>query len=157
MMEAAGRAAAETASRAGRQRPLVIGVTVLTSMDEPALRATGVDRPLRAHVLDLARSAKEARLDGVVASALETADIRAACGPDFVIVTPGIRGASAGSEQNDQARTLGPAEAVRAGATYLVVGRPIIAARDPRAAAEAIVEELETAEPSPLRGTPTSL
>ena len=72
----------------------------------------------------------------------ETAAIREACGPDFAIVTPGIRGASAGQEKNDQARTMGPAEAVKAGATFIVVGRPIIAAPEPRAAAEAIVAEL---------------
>lgn len=151
MMEAAATAAAGAASSTGRQKPLVIGVTVLTSMDQPTLRATGVERPLGPHVLSLARSAQQARLDGVVASPLETADIRAACGPDFVIVTPGIRGASAAREQNDQVRTKGPAEAVAAGATYLVVGRPIIAAADPRAAAEAIVNEIEAGVPGPLR------
>ncbi len=80
-----------------------------------------------------------------MAAPLETAAIRAACGPDFAIVTPGIRGAAAGNEKNDQARTLGPAEAVRAGATCIVVGRPIMGARDPRAAAAAIVEELTRA------------
>ena len=143
MMEAAAKAAADAASRTGRQKPLVIGVTVLTSMNEPSLRATGVERQMGAHVLSLARSAQAARLDGVVASPRETADIRASCGSDFVIVTPGIRGASAGREQNDQVRTMGPAEAVTAGATYLVVGRPIIAAPDPRAAAEAIVKEMD--------------
>jgi orotidine-5'-phosphate decarboxylase len=78
-----------------------------------------------------------------VASPQETAAIRAACGPDFAIVTPGIRGASAGTEKNDQARTMGPAEAVKAGASYLVVGRPIIAAADPRSAAQRIVEEIQ--------------
>jgi orotidine-5'-phosphate decarboxylase len=83
-----------------------------------------------------------AGLQGVVASAQETPGIRKACGPDFQIVTPGIRGASAGTERNDQSRTMGPAEAIRAGASYIVVGRPIIAAQDPRAAAAAIVEEL---------------
>jgi len=142
MMQAAARAAAETAERLGRSRPLVIGVTVLTSMDEPTLRETGVDRPLLDHVVALARLAHAAGLDGVVASPQETASIRAACGPEFSIVTPGIRGAAAGSDKNDQSRTMGPAEAIRAGATYIVVGRPIIAAQDPRSAAERIVEEL---------------
>ena len=142
MMQAAARAAADAATATGRPSPVVIGVTVLTSMDEDALKQTGVARPLPEHVLTLAQMAQAAGLQGVVASPHETAAIRRTCGPDFAIVTPGIRGASAGQEQNDQARTMGPAEAVRAGATYIVVGRPIIGARDPRAAAEAIVDEL---------------
>jgi orotidine-5'-phosphate decarboxylase len=142
MMEAAVRAGAEAAARIGVPRPLVIGVTVLTSMDAPTLQACGVERPLLDQVIALARLARQAGLDGVVASPQETAAIRAACGPDFAIVTPGIRGASAGQEKNDQARTRGPAEAVKAGASYLVVGRPIIAAADPRQAAVRIVEEM---------------
>jgi orotidine-5'-phosphate decarboxylase len=142
MMSAAVRAANDAAARLGRPAPLVIGVTVLTSMDEAALRDTGVQRPLGAQVVALARMAQAAGLDGVVASPQETAAIRAACGPDFAIVTPGIRGASAGSDKNDQARTMTPGDAVRAGATYIVVGRPVIGAPDPRAAAEAIVGEL---------------
>jgi orotidine-5'-phosphate decarboxylase len=142
MMQAAARAGAETAGRLGRPAPVMIAVTVLTSMDEPALRETGVERPLLDQVVALARLAQEAGMDGVVASPLETAAIRQACGPAFTIVTPGIRGAAAGAEKNDQARTMGPAEAVRAGASYIVVGRPIIAAPQPRAAAEAIADEL---------------
>ena len=142
MMQAAARAAAEAATAVGRPGPLLIAVTVLTSMDEETLRQAGVTRPLLDHVLTLARMAHAVGMQGVVASPLETAAIRQACGPDFAIVTPGIRGASAGQEKNDQARTMGPAEAVKAGATYIVVGRPIIAAPEPRAAAEAIVAEL---------------
>jgi orotidine-5'-phosphate decarboxylase len=142
MMQAAARAAADAATSAGRNAPLVIAVTVLTSMDDESLKETGVARPLLEQVLTLARLAKAAGLQGVVASPHETAEIRRACGSDFVIVTPGIRGASAGQEKNDQARTMGPAEAVKAGATYIVVGRPIIGAPEPRAAAEAIVAEL---------------
>jgi orotidine-5'-phosphate decarboxylase len=145
MMQAAARAAAETAGRTNRARPLIIGVTVLTSMDEATLRETGVQRPLLEQVVTLAQMARAAGLDGVVASPQETASIRAACGPEFAIVTPGIRGASAGAEKNDQSRTMGPAEAIRAGATYIVVGRPIIAAENPRDAAERIVEELKRA------------
>ena len=144
MMQGAARAAAEAAAATGRQPPLVIAVTVLTSMDDETLRQTGVVRPLADHVLQLARMAQAAGLQGVVASPQETAAIRHACGPDFAIVTPGIRGAAAGQEKNDQARTMGPAEAVKAGATYIVVGRPIIAAPDPVAAAQAIVDELAT-------------
>ena len=143
MMEAAARACAETAVSAGRHKPLLIAVTVLTSMEPSTLRTLGVERPLLDHVLMLARMAEAAGLDGVVASPLETAAIREACGPDFAIVTPGIRGAAAGAQKNDQARTMGPTEAVKAGASYIVVGRPIIAAPDPKAAAEAIVSELQ--------------
>ena len=145
MMHAAARAAADAAAQLNRPKPVVIGVTVLTSMDEDTLRACGVGRAVEEHVLALARMAHQAGLDGVVASPQETAVIRAACGPDFAIVTPGIRGASAGTEKNDQTRTMGPAEAVRAGANYLVVGRPIIAAADPRSAAQRIVDEMRAA------------
>jgi orotidine-5'-phosphate decarboxylase len=144
MMAAAARAARNTSATLGRTAPLMIGVTVLTSMDQQALHAIGVERPVLEQVIALARLAQEAGLQGVVASAQETPDIRQACGPDFQIVTPGIRGASAGMERNDQSRTMGPAEAIRAGANYIVVGRPIIAAQDPHGAAEAIVRELET-------------
>ena len=142
MMEAAARAARETSTRLGRPAPLMIGVTVLTSINEQALRAIGIERPVLQQVIALARLTQQAGLQGVVASAQETPAIREACGPQFQIVTPGIRGASAGSERNDQSRTMGPAEAIRAGASYIVVGRPIISAPDPRAAAAAIADEL---------------
>jgi orotidine-5'-phosphate decarboxylase len=151
MMQAAARAAADRAAREGRRKPIVIGVTVLTSMDEGTLKTVGVQRPLLEQVVTLARMAKDAGLDGVVASPQETAAIRAACGPGFSIVTPGIRGASAGDAKNDQSRTMGPAEAIQAGASYIVVGRPIIAATDPRAAAAAIVEELGRLPSTALR------
>jgi orotidine-5'-phosphate decarboxylase len=146
MMQAAVDAAGKASAKVGRESPLMIAVTVLTSMDEPSLRATGVERSLLDQVRALATAAQRAGMHGVVASPQETAIIRDACGPDFVIVTPGIRGAAAGTDKNDQARTMGPAEAVRAGSSYLVVGRPIIAAPEPRSAAEAIVRELESAE-----------
>ena len=142
MMQAAARAGRDAAARAGRPQPLLIAVTVLTSIDQPTLEQVGVRRPVLDHVLALAHLAQDAGLDGVVASAQETAAIRRECGLEFTIVTPGIRGASAGASKDDQARTMGPAEAVRAGANYIVVGRPIIAAPDPRAAAEAIASEL---------------
>ncbi|MEQ1898088.1 MAG: orotidine-5'-phosphate decarboxylase [Vicinamibacterales bacterium] len=142
MMQAAARAGREAAAKLGRPAPLLIAVTVLTSMDEPTLASVGVTRPLDAQVEALARMAKEAGMDGVVASPLETPAIRTACGPDFVVVTPGIRGASAGTSTDDQHRTMTPADAIRAGSSYLVVGRPIIGAADPRAAAEAITREL---------------
>jgi len=140
MMRAAAEAATKASVRTGAVRPLVIGVTVLTSMDEAALAEVGTSRPVMEQVVHLARLAQAAGLDGVVASPLEIAAIREACGPDFVIVTPGIRPAGQAGK-DDQARTLTPAEAVAAGATYLVIGRPITAAPDPRAAAEAIAAE----------------
>jgi len=148
MMQAAARAGRETSAKLGRPAPLMIGVTVLTSMDHDALRAVGVERAVLDQVIALARMTQQAGLQGVVASAQETPQIRKACGPDFHIVTPGIRGASAGAERNDQSRTMGPAEAIKAGASFIVVGRPIIAAPDPRAAAAAIVEELRFEPPS---------
>jgi orotidine-5'-phosphate decarboxylase len=145
MMHAAARAAHQTSEKLGRPAPLMIGVTVLTSMNQEALRSIGVDRPVLDQVVALARMTQQAGLHGVVASPQETSAIRKACGPDFQIVTPGIRGASASQERNDQSRTMGPAEAIEAGANYIVVGRPIIAAADPRGAAAAIVDELRSA------------
>jgi orotidine-5'-phosphate decarboxylase len=141
MMKAAADAATKTAAALGRKRPLVIGVTVLTSMTDVALAEIGVTRPLLDQVVHLARLAKAAGLDGVVASPQETRAIRDACGKDFQIVTPGIRPA-AEQGKDDQARTLTPAEAISAGATYLVIGRPITAAANPRQAAESIAATL---------------
>jgi len=137
-VEAAGRAEA-----AGRPRPLVIAVTVLTSMNAETLSSVSVNRSPIDQVVHLAQMAQSSGMDGVVASPLETAAIRQACGPDFLIVTPGIRGGSAeqSSGRQDQSRTMAPGEAMRAGASFLVVGRPITGAADPRAAAEAIAAE----------------
>jgi orotidine-5'-phosphate decarboxylase len=146
MMQAAAQAGREAARQLRKPPPLLIAVTVLTSMDERSLQETGVDRALGDHVVALARMAQAAGLDGVVASPQETAAIRRACGDGFLIVTPGIRGASAGLARNDQVRTMGPREALGAGASYIVVGRPIIGAPDPRAAAQAIAAEIEAGQ-----------
>ena len=135
MMQAAADAAANTAARLGRERALVIGVTVLTSLDEPQLRETGITDGLLDHVVHLAALAQQSGLDGVVASPHEIAAIRRTCGTDFLIVTPGIRPRTSALANDDQSRTMGPAEALAAGASYLVIGRPITAAPDPRAAA----------------------
>ena len=149
MMNAAVEAATRAAATLNRPRPLVIAVTVLTSMDAAALVEVGVTRPLIDQVVHLARLAQHSGLDGVVASPLETAAIRDACGPNFQIVTPGIRPRRLGSESpaarmgnDDQARTLTPADAIRAGSTYLVIGRPITGAPNPREAAEEIAASL---------------
>jgi len=119
---------------------LVLGVTVLTSLDDGDLARVGFRGSAAENVVNLARLSKECGLRGVVASADETELIRAACGSDLVIVTPGVR--PEGSEAGDQRRTKTPAAAVAAGADYIVVGRPITDAPDPGAAASAIVDSL---------------
>ena len=140
MMEAAAAAARDTAAREGRAVPLVIGVTVLTSMNDEGLHEVGVTAPLMEQVVSLARLTQDAGLDGVVASPLETRVIREACGPEFTIVTPGIRGGGVAIPgKDDQSRTMSAGEAIAAGASYIVVGRPIIAAEDPRAAAKTLL------------------
>lgn len=141
------RAAAEAATKAAREfalpRPIVLGVTVLTSLDRRALETeVGVPGTVEAHVLRLAERAREAGLDGCVASAREIVPLRLGLGPRWMIVTPGIRPAK---RVDDQMRTATPAAAVRAGADYLVVGRPISAAADPLAAARAIAADIGTA------------
>ena len=144
MMRAAAEAAARAAGDAGVPRPIVLGVTVLTSLDRRALDVElGVSSSVAGHVLRLAEGARTAGLDGCVASPLEIGLLRRALGRGWVIVTPGIRPAGAGAD--DQARTATPAAAIAAGADYLVVGRPITAAADPGAAAFGIVAELEAA------------
>jgi orotidine-5'-phosphate decarboxylase len=123
----------------------LLAITVLTSHDDASLDQIGVNGSVAASVRRLALLARDAGLDGVVASPHEVALIREACGPDFLIVTPGIR--PSGAAHGDQARPATPETALRHGADYLVVGRPITAAEDPEAAADAIVREMESALP----------
>jgi orotidine-5'-phosphate decarboxylase len=139
MMRAARAAADEEAARRSRPAPLVIAVTLLTSLDQAVLTEIGLSAPVEAQVERLAALTEAAGLDGVVASPREIAIIRRVCGAGFNIVTPGIRGQ--GDAKGDQSRTSSAAEALTAGASYLVVGRPIIAAADPRAAAERIASQ----------------
>ncbi len=122
-------------------RPRIIGVTVLTSFGQEDLERTGVQRPLDEQVLALADLARDAGLDGVVASPREVRRVREAHGRDLLIVTPGIR--PAGSERDDQSRILTPREAIEAGSDYIVVGRPIVKAADPLEAAESILLEMD--------------
>ena len=136
MMRAALDAAREEAAKRSAQPPLVIAVTMLTSLTEANLAESGVSGSMNEAVERLARLALSSGLDGVVASPQEITSIRRSCGPSFAIVTPGIRGA--GDDRADQSRTMSASEALDAGATFLVVGRPIIAAPDPRKAAERI-------------------
>jgi orotidine-5'-phosphate decarboxylase len=139
MMRAARDAAREEAARTSRPSPLVIAVTVLTSFSDDMLAELGVHDSLESQVGRLARLAQSAGLDGVVASPLEIGVVRARCGSHFVVVSPGIRGS--GDPKGDQQRTMSAAEALTAGASYLVVGRPVIAAADPRRAAEQLAAE----------------
>jgi len=143
MMEAALEGACGAAPAESDARPKVLAVTILTSLEAQDLAELGISGTPREAVVRLARLAQTAGLDGVVASAREIAAIRQACGPDILIVTPGIRPASAAT--NDQARIATPASAMAAGADYVVVGRPITGAPDPLAAADAIVAEMDTA------------
>ncbi len=140
MLTAAAEAARDGAAQAGVARPLVLGVTVLTSLDDSDLAEVGQLGPASEQVLRLATLTQEAGLDGVVCSPHEIPALRGACGSDFVLMVPGIRPdwAAAG----DQKRVMTPAEALEAGASFLVIGRPITAADDPAAAARRILSEI---------------
>ena len=135
------RAAADALAPLGESRPLLIGVTVLTSTAEDELAPVGVKRPLKEQVVALAELAKSSGLDGVVCSAQEAESLKAACGSDFALVTPGIR--PAGTDAGDQRRIVTPVDALRKGSDYLVIGRPVTGAEDPSAALKAIVADIE--------------
>ena len=141
MLKAAVEAAANASDQLALPRPKLLGITVLTSINDSEWAAVGHTQPIRDSVLRLAELCKQTGMDGVVASPQEAAAIRQCCGPDFLIVTPGIRPVF--GDKGDQSRTATPAEALRDGADYLVVGRPILAAGDPRTAAIEIVKEME--------------
>lgn len=138
MMETAAAAVHKEFGTTGR--PRLLAVTILTSSTADTLRQVGIEHPVQDMVVRLARLAQASGMDGVVASPLEIGLIREACGPDFLIVTPGVRPSFAAVD--DQKRIMTPAEAVSSGADYLVIGRPIAKAPDPVRAAECIVAEI---------------
>jgi len=138
VMQAAREAAGER-----KDRPKLLAVTVLTSFNEATLREIGMSGPIENRAVALARLAKKAGMDGAVCSAHEARAVRRACGPKFIILIPGVRPSRGAA--NDQSRIATPAEAVRAGADYLVVGRPITAAPHPRSAVLDIVAEMKSA------------
>lgn len=141
MMAEAVKAVREAAAKAGRPAPKLIAVTILTSMDNEQFADLNYNNTIAEQVISLAKLAKEAGMDGVVASPQEAAGIREACGPDFLIVTPGVR--PAGASMDDQSRVATPAGAFKNGSSHIVVGRPITKAEDRKAAAEAIVKEIQ--------------
>ena len=140
MLKAAEKAAEETAYQLGRTPPLVLGVTVLTSLDSAALREVGLDVNVEYQVRRLAGVATKAGLRGLVCSPLEIGALRKIIPPQIQLVVPGIR--TGAEKADDQKRTMTPKEAMAAGATWLVIGRPICAAENPRVAAEKILETL---------------
>ena len=145
------RAAAQAVSAGvpmGADRTRLLAVTVLTSMDQKAIREVGLSGPPKSRVVKLAKLAQAAGVDGVVASVEEAKAIRKACGREFLIVTPGVRprDKDVGDKKDDQARTASPREAIKAGADFIVVGRPILTAPDPQSAVKEIVDEIAAAK-----------
>jgi len=140
MLKAAVEASMEVAAITGKERPYIIGVTVLTSLDEHDLDTLGIGARVDEHVKRLAELAQAAGLDGVVCSPHEIADLRQQCGDNFMLVVPGIR--PDGAANGDQKRVMSPRQAIELGADYLVIGRPITGAESPAQAAHAIAESL---------------
>ncbi|MEW6661658.1 MAG: orotidine-5'-phosphate decarboxylase [Bacillota bacterium] len=141
MLQAGAQAAAMEAAKLGIPSPMVLAVTVLTSWNQTAFsQETGIAKPISQVVKDWSQLAQEAGLHGVVASPWEIRAVRESCGEDFLVVTPGVR--PLGASQDDQQRVMTPTEAVQAGASYLVIGRPVTAAPDPAAALESILATL---------------
>jgi len=141
MMHAAQRAAVDAAAKLGVPRPMILGVTVLTSLEDEDLKVMGHLVPVADQVRRLASLAQDCKLDGVVCSPHEIRELRTLCGNDFLLVSPGIR--LKGAKTDDQKRTLTPAEAIAYGANYIVMGRPITGAEDPAQAAREVLESLK--------------
>ncbi|NQT06421.1 MAG: orotidine-5'-phosphate decarboxylase [Candidatus Omnitrophica bacterium] len=141
MMKKAVESSREVSDKLNTKRPLILGITVLTSMNKKDLESIGVERDVKDQVLYLAETAKKSGLDGVVASAEEIEIIKKKLGEDFIVITPGVR--PAGAAKADQKRVATPKEAFDRGADYIVIGRPITEAEDPKDAAEKIISEIE--------------
>jgi orotidine-5'-phosphate decarboxylase len=142
MMRGAAQATKAKASELGIEKPIVLGVTILTSIDEPMFQnVLGSCNSLKDQIVHMAKLAQQAGMDGVVASPQEIRLIREACGEDFVVLTPGVRPEWASSD--DQKRTMTPVEAFKAGADYVVIGRPIYRAPEPADVLERILKQLE--------------
>ncbi|MHA1569273.1 MAG: orotidine-5'-phosphate decarboxylase [Alphaproteobacteria bacterium] len=144
MCRAAVEAAHQAAEETGHEMPLIIGVTILTSLDDRDLQDVGLSQPAHTAALRLAKLSQINGLHGVVASAEDARLIKGHCGPDFIVVSPGIR--PAGSDADDQKRLMTPTKAVANGSDYLVIGRPITKAHDPVEAAQRIVDEIKAAQ-----------
>ncbi len=142
MMQATARRCRQLAEKLNRPRPIILAVTLLTSLDEENLKEMGWAGPIADRVAQLATLAREAGMDGVVASPREIIPIRQRCGTQFVIVTPGIRPAFAPTAEDDQKRVLTAKEAIAAGADYIVIGRPVRLAPDPSAAMDHLIAEI---------------
>lgn len=140
MMKKTVEASRTAAKELGIPKPIILAITILTSMDDSTLKEVGIQGPVIQAVGQLAFLAMKAGVDGVVASPQEIGIIRERCGKDFLIVTPGIR--SPAEKKDDQKRTLTPKEAITAGASYLVIGRPIREAKDPLEAVQKIIEDI---------------
>jgi len=134
------------AERLNRPRPIILAVTILTSLDEQNLKEVGLLGTVEERVVHLAELARRAGVDGVVASPQEIQPIRQRCGPGFIIVTPGIRPAFAPLGKDDQKRVMTAREALAAGADYLVIGRPVRLAQDPVAAMDRVLDEIHPEE-----------
>lgn len=144
MMEETVKAVHETAERLSIMPPKLLAVTILTSVDDKQYSELNYSKSIKDQVISLAKLAKNCGMDGVVASPKEAEIIREVCGPNFLIVTPGVR--PAGSDMNDQSRVATPRMAIKNGATHIVVGRPITKAANRKEAAEKINAEVENVE-----------
>lgn len=140
MLTAASQAVKDAADKRNGKKPLLLGVTILTSMDRAELNRIGIAKSARKQVINLAILAKSCGLDGVVCSGEEIEIIKKTCGKDFITVVPGIR--PAGKEAGDQKRVTTPSSAIKSGADFIVVGRPITESPDPLKAAESIIAEM---------------